>query len=295
MEKNMLWLACRHHILEIMLDAVMSTALGPSSGPDILIYKRFKNFWGQIDQTDYKTVTSGPSSLELVQSAAQDMISFAQNQLNVYQPRDDYKELLNLTIIYLGGIPEKGTSFRMPAGLHRARWMAKSIYCLKILLLLFLFRHQFKLTKKEEKGIKDICNFTVTIYVKYWYQASVASSAPRNDLQLLKDLSLFENISPALSKVALKKILGHLWYLSEELISLAFFDDEITLDTKQKMVQALKNKGLDVSPKRISLGTKDIAGKNIEDFVSSNSFHFFEIVGIPSQFLQKKCCRLASR
>lgn len=90
------------------------------------------------------------------------MISFAQNQLNVYQPRDDYKKLLNLTIIYLGGIPEKGTSFRMQAGLHRARWMAKSIYCLKI----FLFRHQFKLTKKEEKGIKDICNFTVTIYVK---------------------------------------------------------------------------------------------------------------------------------
>ncbi|GBP22025.1 hypothetical protein EVAR_18666_1 [Eumeta japonica] len=160
------------------------------------------------------------------------MISFAQNQLNQYQPRDDYKELLDLTIIYLGGVPEKRTLLRMPPGLHRARWMPKSMYCLKI----FLFRHQLKMTKKEEKGIKDVCIFSVMIYFKYWYQASVSSSAPRNDWQLLKDLIIFENINPALSKVALKKIIGHLWYLSEELVSFAFFDDEIALDTKQKMV-----------------------------------------------------------
>ncbi|GBP74684.1 hypothetical protein EVAR_58950_1 [Eumeta japonica] len=115
MEKDMLWLACRHHILEIVLEAVVSTALGPSSGPDILIFKRFKNYWNKIDQIDYKTVTSDVHSLELVQNVAQDMISFAQNQHNHYQPRDDYKELLNLTITYLGGVPEKRTLFRMPA------------------------------------------------------------------------------------------------------------------------------------------------------------------------------------
>lgn len=283
MEKDMLWLACRHHILEIMLEAVVSTALGPSSGPDILIFKRFKNYWSKIDQSDYKTVTSDPISLESIQNVAQDMISFAQNQLNQYQPRDDYKELLNLTIIYLGGVSENQALFRMPAGLHRARWMAKAMYCLKI----FLFRHQFKITKKEEKGIKDVCIFSVMIYIKYWYQACVASSAPRNDLQLLKDLIKFENINPALSKVALKKVMGHLWYLSEELVSFAFFDDEIALDTKQKMVHALDNEGLEFSPKRISLVTKDIEGKNIEDFVSSNSFRFFEILGISSNFLKK--------
>ncbi|GBP95668.1 hypothetical protein EVAR_67874_1 [Eumeta japonica] len=82
MEKDMLWLVCRHHILEIVLEAVVSTALGPLSRPDILIFKRFKNYWSKIDQNDYKTVTSDPHSLELVENIAQDMISFAQNQLN---------------------------------------------------------------------------------------------------------------------------------------------------------------------------------------------------------------------
>ncbi|GBP26469.1 hypothetical protein EVAR_85971_1 [Eumeta japonica] len=68
-----------------------------------------------------------------------------------YQPRNDYKELVSLTIIYLGGVPEKRTLFRMPAGLHRVRWMAKAMYCLKI----FLFGHQFKMTKEEEKGLVE--------------------------------------------------------------------------------------------------------------------------------------------
>ncbi|GBP22026.1 hypothetical protein EVAR_18667_1 [Eumeta japonica] len=66
MEKDMLWLACRHHILEIVLEAVVSTTLSSSSGPDILIFKRFKNYWSKIDQTGYKTVTSDPHSLKLV-------------------------------------------------------------------------------------------------------------------------------------------------------------------------------------------------------------------------------------
>ena len=39
MEKDMLWLACRHHILEIMLEAVVTSVLPPSSGPEIVIFK----------------------------------------------------------------------------------------------------------------------------------------------------------------------------------------------------------------------------------------------------------------
>jgi hypothetical protein len=196
----MLWLACRHHIMEIMLEAVVGQSFGPSSGPDIQLFKRFKNNWDNIDQSDCKSVVYDTTSSKILENIAADTISFAQNQLQVYQPRDDYKELLNLTIIYLGGVPVKGVSFRRPAGLHRARWMAKAMYCLKI----FLFNHQFKLTKNEEKSVKDICIFTVMIYIKYWFQASAGYSAPRNDLQLLKDLAAFQNINKMMANVANK-------------------------------------------------------------------------------------------
>lgn len=282
MEKDMIWLACRHHIMEIMLEAIVSQSFGQSSGPDIQLFKRFKTNWDKIDQSDYKTVIDDTTS-NIVKNVAADRISFAQKQLQVYQPRDDYKELLHLTIIYLGGVPEKGILFRRPAGLHRARWMAKAMYCLKI----FLFKHQFKLTGKEEEAVRDICIFTVMIYIKYWFQAPAGWSAPRNDLQLLKDLTAFESVNKTMATVALKKILGHLWYLSEELVSFAFFDNELSVQDKKKMVDALKIEGVENCPKRKSLDVKHFKQKNIEDFVTSNSLRFFQILGISSEFLNK--------
>ncbi|GBP37604.1 hypothetical protein EVAR_34641_1 [Eumeta japonica] len=151
--KDALWLACRHHIMEIVLEAVVVQALGPSSGPEILIFKRFRSAWPSIDQRKFSIVSSDPDALRYVQNIADSTISFAKKQLNDYQPRDDYKELLTLTIIFLEGVPNKGISFRAPAGLHRARWMAKAIYCLK----LFMFRDQFKMTKRELKAITEVC------------------------------------------------------------------------------------------------------------------------------------------
>lgn len=202
LEKNLLWLACRHHILEIVLEAVVVLALGISSGLVIQIFKRFQNRWHRINQEDFKPVNTDPEILPHVEEVTTAMIAFAAHQLTQFQPRDDYKELLNLIIVFLGGTPERGASFRAPAGLHRGRWMAKSIYALN----LYLFREQLKLTKRELKGIKDICIFTVTIYAKYWFQAPFAWSAPRNDLQLLKDLKAYENINQTLAKATTKKL-----------------------------------------------------------------------------------------
>lgn len=91
-----------------------------------------------------------------------------------------------------------------------------------------------------------------------------------------------------MSKVAIKKFLGHLWYLSEELVAFAFFDDEVSVETKRKMVNALNNEGLEYSPKRLSLNVNHILEKNIEDFVSSNTLRFFDITGISSEFLKKE-------
>ena len=49
--RNVLYLACIHHIHEIMPEEAFSITMGPSSGPDILLFKRFKAF---LPNTDYK-------------------------------------------------------------------------------------------------------------------------------------------------------------------------------------------------------------------------------------------------
>ena len=90
-----------------------------------------------------------------------------------------------------------------------------------------------------------------------------------------------------MAKQSLTKFLGHLWYLSEELVSLALFDD-VPPETKQKMAIALNKEGSDYSPKRTTLEISHIGEKSIADSVSSTSINFFRILGISSAFLQKE-------
>jgi len=178
-DKDVLWLACRHHIMEIMLEAVVVHAIGCSSGPDTLL---FKKSWNTIQSEHFETAISNASISNKIENISTETITFASKQLEEFQPRDDYKELLNLCIIFLRGVPKKGIYFRSPGGLHRARWMAKAIYYLKI----YLFRGQFKLTEKEYAGICDICIFTVRIYIKYWFEAASAIYSPRKYLESKK-------------------------------------------------------------------------------------------------------------
>ena len=47
--------------------------------------------------------------------------------------RCDYKELVELTLLYLSG--DTNYTFNRPGALHKARWMAKILYSIKIVLL----------------------------------------------------------------------------------------------------------------------------------------------------------------
>ena len=97
------------------------------------------------------------------------------------QPRDDYRELLKLWMISLGHKQPggKAISFIQPGALHRARWMAKLIYSIKI----FLFYEQFSLTNKEKTGLLQFLLFVTQVYLKVWFQTPQAVCAQRVDLQ----------------------------------------------------------------------------------------------------------------
>lgn len=46
--RNLLWLACRHHMLEVLLADAFKVCMGPSSGPEILLFKKFKESWHSL-------------------------------------------------------------------------------------------------------------------------------------------------------------------------------------------------------------------------------------------------------
>ena len=85
----------------------------------------------------------------------------------------------------------------------------------------------------------------------------------------------------------MNKIKNHLWYLSEQLIALSFFDDEISIDTKQKMMEALEKSAEPEPPKKINVDINAELNANIEDFVTIKTKTFFEINDLPSSFLEK--------
>lgn len=220
LERNILYLPCRHHIYELVLKSVFEAKLCITSGPDVPIFKRFQQFWGNIDQNKFKAGIMNDFVKTILNDVCDNVISFANNYLLLKQPREDYREFLELIVIFLGGVPLRGISFRTPGVIHHTRWMAKALYCLKI----YIFRDQFSLTQREEMSITSICIIIVRLYVKAWFSVPLASNAPYQDLNFLKDLIKYQSVDKYISEVAVKKMCGHLWYLSPETTVLSLFD-----------------------------------------------------------------------
>jgi hypothetical protein len=120
-----------------------------------------------------------------------------------------------------------------PGAMHHARWLSKVICSLEV----WMFQSQFRLTAFEEKGLHKMCIFTIVVYLKAWFTAPVAASAPNNDLCLLQTLHSCKQYE-AISKATCKKLENHLWYLSEYLVGLAVFDPDVPSETKSRMVIA---------------------------------------------------------
>jgi hypothetical protein len=152
--RELLNLACRHHVMEIVAEKVFAVCGIPSTGPTILLFKRFKDNWKSIDQKQIEVCQDNISNKE-------DIVHFCMQELTISQPRDDYRELLEITIIYLGQSPARGIRFMRPGALHRARWMARVIYAITICL----FQSQFKMTRRDreewQEEVRCFCRVSV--------------------------------------------------------------------------------------------------------------------------------------
>lgn len=255
LEKDLLYLPCRHHIYELILRGVFEAVLPhTTSSPDIPLFKKFRKNWNKIDVIN---MTSGIDNLECcntLEETRNDILHFCRATLQNKCYRNDYKELLELSIIFLNGNVDKKLKIHPPGAMHQARWMSRAIYCLKI----YIFRNQFPLSSFEKNGIRDICVFIVRFYLKAWFSCTVPVRAPANDLNFIQCLKLYESEHPKISKAAIKKISNHLWYLSEETAALAFFDETLSNEIKRLMVQSLSNDGNIQPTKRLIVSFEDL-------------------------------------
>lgn len=284
MDRDLFYLACRRHVFELLLRAAFEQKFPGTSGPDVPMFKRFREQWSTFDLNSFET---GLEELEpSLKNEVTNVIESIRKFLKEQQPRDDYKELLQLSLIFLGVTDE--IKFKKPGALHHARWMAKAIYSIKM----FLFRKAFKVTKTDEAKLYAVCKFIVFVYLTPWYTAPLAISAPNNDLKLIKSLIKFEVIDKNISYATLHKFRNHLWYLSPELTLLSLFDTDVDVITKRKIVRSLENQSLDDEDESIKKfdpsheGIKALENKTLDYFTNRQSMKFFIKLKLDQSFLK---------
>ncbi|ESN98183.1 hypothetical protein HELRODRAFT_177430 [Helobdella robusta] len=188
LHRNLLHFACGHHVHELIIGEVFTVLFGPSRGPNIGMFERFRAYWPNINQSNHKPLDDDRMNHSLLQMMRFDIVPSLTCFLSAdssYIPREDYKELVELCLLVLGYPMQTDGKyhFRVPGAYHMARWMAKVIYCLKM----YLFRNEFKLTATETKSLTEFCLFATHIYVPAWMLCPIPSDAP--------DLPLFQKVA----------------------------------------------------------------------------------------------------
>lgn len=97
-------------------------------------------------------------------------------------------------------------------------------------------------------NLRNFLLFIFKVYLKYWFTAPNASSAPRNDLSLLKSINKYssENI---------------------EVSTFMVMDDEVNNKDKLKIATNLINKKSSTNEKRITY-SNNILKMQLHDFIS---------------------------
>lgn len=161
------------------------------------MFKQFKNSCNSVDYSNLQTAIYDVSFHEKVISIASNTSEFAWNQREELKPLNNYEENLEFTIIFLEEFRKEKYSFS--AGFREITWCSierKS----NLLTQNVLTKNQFKLSKQGKYVICNICSFVLKCYVDSWIQAVSAYFAPRNDVQLLKNIKEYKDISSEIWK-----------------------------------------------------------------------------------------------
>ena len=248
--RPLLWSACRHHIGEVILTHVFNDLkIETSKSPEVMVFARFRKTYSLIPQ-DFEDSESlnilnisdySDECKDLIENWQKNVIEILTDIDEKQQPRDDYKELLDLTLVFLGG--KKLKNFRRPGALHKARWMAKLIYALKICLMeksISKLKSGTVTTKPQMRKLRDFVIFSVLLYVPWCFLCNSVVNSPWNDLKLYKDLLSYEGVNALVSRSARKAFDRHLWYVTSEMVVLALFSSNTPEAEKKLLGDTLK-------------------------------------------------------
>jgi hypothetical protein len=138
--------------------------------------------------------------------------------------------------------------------------------------------------------VTSLALFLVLFHVPAWLKSTTAVDAPKNDLELLKMLAVAQKqniksvpvLFPQLVCAYKSKLENHLWYLSERLVPLAIFSENVHISDKVAMVRELKKHypAASLTEHLRFPFVKYPAVLHLKDFVGPDSLNFFGVLGI---------------
>ncbi|KAG0713946.1 hypothetical protein GWK47_015090 [Chionoecetes opilio] len=105
--RNLLWFACRHHILEVILGDVFKHCYGPSGGPNVPLFVRFQDQWDVLDQKSWTSSMDEESLLPLLTGELSDARDSFERAQECHRTRKPSKRRLQGALGSLLHLPER--------------------------------------------------------------------------------------------------------------------------------------------------------------------------------------------
>ena len=284
--RPLLWLPCRHHICELLLKAAWEAVFGEDMEPSYTEMGIFQKNWEKIEKNNFEILNLKP----WMKHYRAKVVPFLKSLLQSKQPRDDYREVIELVLLILGS-PVENFTFKKPGAYHKARWMAPLIYGCKM----FLFRKQLKTQlKKDKKFLENLERFTIfatLFYVEHWFAAPLAAEAPYMDLKLYKEMLQFQKYDSAIATAVVQKFMLHTWYLNQEYTAFSLFSKNISDKEKSSIAKKLSKV---TPPKKYESGypmpvqlpqNKKGLDRKLSDSVMDGSLFLFDKLGFAKDWL----------
>lgn len=321
--RALLWSACRHHVGEVILSHVFDDLkIETSKSPEITVFVRFRKHFELLGSHrsaalhSSSTATSetverlslfdnsefDETARDLVDSLRTSVLELSRLQQSLC--RDDYLEFVELCIVFLDGEgvgeTRKQITFKRPGALHKARWMAKLIYSIKMCL----FEEQIQehprgtiATSQQMLKLRNFVNFVTLVYSSWWMSCNSVKDAPWNDLKFYQSMLAYAVVNPEISQSAIHAFKRHLWYLTTEMIPLALWSDKVPADERRALADrllAVKSDNALITPQhRFGTGfgkprfpTDTITmSTTLADLVGPDSWFIFYNLQLDSEFL----------
>lgn len=302
LNRALLWSACRHHIGETVLTHVFhDLGIEKSSSPNVSMFKWYQAHFQELPQE-----TSQEGKFDITKCPQKghafltELREGAKQTAGSRQAREDYEEFRQLSIAFLESeAPE--VKFRRPGAMHKARWMSKVLYSIKMCMSeaqILNIRDNGTPSLEQMTNLRRFVVFVTHVYSQWWMTCQDAFDAPWHDLQLFQRLLKYrELVDDAVGQSALRAFQRHFWYLTSEMVPLALFSDLVPDDQREELAVRLLELKPEIRPEapsqrhgtgfgRPTFPAAPSAETRLTDLVGVDSWFTLQLLQVDTSFLE---------